>query len=116
MLEQHDLNTGMIDIRDSDLSAKVEERYNLLLKAYGEHSEYVQGFRAYMQIVGDCEKEYWKGNTNYHHIKAMNVEELADFICDIYADNVHNGEIRVDGQWMLDIDVENWLLRERSEK
>jgi hypothetical protein len=51
VLEQHDLTVGMIDICDSDRNEKVEKRYKLLLQAYGEHSEYVAGFRACMQIV-----------------------------------------------------------------
>jgi hypothetical protein len=46
--------------------------------------------------------------TNFDKIKAMSVEELADFICDIYASNEHK-EIRVDGEWMLPEDVEGWL-------
>jgi hypothetical protein len=53
--------------------------------------------------------------TNFERIKEMTVDEMADFICDIYADNDHNGEIRVGGQWMLDIDVEGWLEREVEE-
>ena len=56
-----------------------------------------------------------RGMTNFERIKGMTVDEMADFICDIYADNNHNGEIRVFGQWMLDIDVEGWLEREVGE-
>ena len=48
--------------------------------------------------------------TNFDIIKAMSVEQLANFICDIYASNEHR-EIRVDGKWMLPEDVEEWLER-----
>lgn len=34
-----------------DSKEYVKERYELLLKAYGEHSEYVSGFRACMEII-----------------------------------------------------------------
>lgn len=49
--------------------------------------------------------------TNFDRIKAMSVDELADFICDIYASNEHR-EIRVNGKWMHPEDVEEWLKRE----
>ena len=55
--------------------------------------------------------EQFKPMTNFERIKAMSVEELADFICDIYASNEHR-EIRVDGKWMHPEDVEEWLERE----
>ena len=48
--------------------------------------------------------------TNLERIRAMSVDELADFICDIYASNEHK-EIRVDGEWMLPECVEAWLMR-----
>lgn len=51
--------------------------------------------------------------TNFEKIKAMTVDELADFICDIYAINEY-GEIRLDGKWMLPEDVEEWLESEVS--
>lgn len=54
--------------------------------------------------------EHYKPMTNFERIKAMSVEKLADFICDIYASNEH-GELRVDGKWMLPEDVEEWLGR-----
>lgn len=46
--------------------------------------------------------------TNFEKIKAMSVEEMADFICDIYADNSHC-EIRIDGEWVHFEDVEEYL-------
>ena len=49
--------------------------------------------------------------TNFERIRSMSVEELANFICDIYASNEHR-EIRVDGKWMFPEDVEEWLERE----
>lgn len=52
--------------------------------------------------------DYYKPMTNFERIKAMSVEKLADFICDIYASNEHR-EIRVDGKWMHPEDVEEWL-------
>ena len=52
--------------------------------------------------------EYFKPMTNFERIKKMSVDELADFICDIYASNEHR-EIRVDGKWMHPEDVEEWL-------
>ena len=52
--------------------------------------------------------EYYKHMTNFERIKAMSVEKLADFICDIYASNKHK-EIRVDGKWMLPEDVEECI-------
>ena len=55
--------------------------------------------------------EHYKPMTNIERIKAMSVEELADFICDIYASNEHC-TIRVDGKWMFPEDVEEWLKRE----
>ena len=55
--------------------------------------------------------ERFKPMTNFDRIKAMSVEELADFICDIYASNEHR-EIRVNGKWMHPEDVEEWLVRE----
>lgn len=48
--------------------------------------------------------------TNYEHITSMSVEELANFICDIYASNEHK-EIRVNGIWMFPEDVEEWLTK-----
>ena len=51
--------------------------------------------------------------TNHEVIQSMSVSELADFICDIYASNEHH-EIRVDGNWMLPEDVEEWLKRARG--
>ena len=52
--------------------------------------------------------EKYEPMTNFDHIKKMSVEELADFICDIYASNEHR-EIRVNGKWMHPEDVEEWL-------
>ena len=52
--------------------------------------------------------------TNFERIKRMSVDELADFICDIYASNEHH-EIRVGGKWMLPEDVGEWLEREVTE-
>lgn len=50
--------------------------------------------------------------TNFDRIKEMSVGEMADFICDIYADNDHSPQIRVGGKWMFDTDVEEWLESE----
>ena len=55
--------------------------------------------------------DHFKSMTNFERIKAMSVEKLADFICDIYASNEHR-EIRVNGKWMHPEDVEEWLERE----
>lgn len=55
--------------------------------------------------------DQFKPVTNFERIKAMSVEALADFICDIYASNEHR-EIRVDDRWMHPEDVEEWLVRE----
>ena len=49
--------------------------------------------------------------TNYERIKNMSVEEMANFICDIYASDEHN-EIRVNGKWVLPEDVKEWLESE----
>ena len=49
--------------------------------------------------------------TNFERIKGMSVEELGDFICDIYSSNEHK-EIRVDGDWILPEDIEEWLEKE----
>lgn len=49
--------------------------------------------------------------TNFARIKRMSVDELSDFICDIYSSNEHE-EIRVDGDWILPEDVEEWLEKE----
>ena len=54
---------------------------------------------------------HFKPMTNLERIKKMSVENLADFICDIYADNEHR-QIRVNGKWMFPEDVEEWLERE----
>lgn len=54
--------------------------------------------------------DHFRIMTNHERIKAMTVEELADFICDIYASDEHR-EIRVDGKWMHPEDVEEWLER-----
>ena len=51
--------------------------------------------------------------TNFDRIKSMTVDELANFICDIYASNEHR-EIRVDGKWMFPEDVEEWLCEKIS--
>ena len=59
--------------------------------------------------------DYYKPITNFERIKAMSVEELADFICDIYSSNEHR-EIRVDGKWMHPEDVEEWLEREAEDE
>ena len=52
--------------------------------------------------------------TNFDRIKAMSIDELANFICDIYACNEYR-EIRVDGKWMFPEDVDEWLEREVDE-
>lgn len=54
--------------------------------------------------------DHYEPMTNSDRIKAMSVERLADFICDIYASNEHR-EIRVNGKWMHPEDVEEWLLK-----
>ncbi len=41
---------------DKAILKEMQDKYNLLLKAYGEHSEYVQGFMACMQIVENIAK------------------------------------------------------------
>ncbi len=43
----------------------------------------------------------------------MSVEEMADFICDIYAGG--HEEIRINGIWILPEDVEEWLESEEEE-
>ena len=66
------------------------------------------------QICPQCTHnaiDHFKPMTNFERIKAMSVEKLADFICDIYASNEHR-EIRVNGKWMHPEDVEEWLERE----
>lgn len=76
-----------------------------------------KGFCDNDSMCDDC--DHWNGEgseereyaTNFDRIKDMSVEELADFICDIYASNEHI-EIRVDGHWMFPEDVEEWLERE----
>ena len=52
--------------------------------------------------------------TNFEKIKAMSVEEMADFICDIYADNEH-GDIRIDGEWVFFENVTEYLESEVEE-
>ena len=66
------------------------------------------------QVCPHCETKTMGAHmsmTNFERIKAMSVENLADFICDIYASNEHR-EIRVDGKWMHPEDVEEWLEKE----
>ena len=58
-----------------------------------------------------CGMEKPKKQTNYDRIRNMSVEELADFIADIYADNDH-AEIRIDGEWLATEDIEKWLESE----
>lgn len=53
--------------------------------------------------------------TNYDRIKNMSVEEMANFIADIYADNEH-AEIRVNGEWLTAEDMEQWLKSEVSDE
>ena len=55
--------------------------------------------------------DHFKPTTNLDRIRGMSVDELADFICDIYSSNEHR-EIRVDGKWMHPEDVAEWLERE----
>lgn len=55
-----------------------------------------------------------KKQTNYDRIKAMSVEEMANFIADIYADNEH-AEIRINGEWLATEDIEQWLESEVEE-
>ena len=50
----------------------------------------------------------------YDRIRNMSIDEMADFICDIYADNVHR-EIRVNGEWLATKDMEKWLESEVTE-
>lgn len=57
--------------------------------------------------------DLYKPKTNFDRIKAMSVDELADFICDIYSSNEHV-EIRVNGKWMFPEDVEEWLEKPYS--
>lgn len=52
--------------------------------------------------------------TNFERIKAMSIEEMANFIADIYADNEH-AEIRVNGEWLTAEDMEQWLESEVEE-
>lgn len=62
----------------------------------------------------ECENRYtskFVAKTNYDRIKEMTVEELADFITDIYASNEHK-EIRIDGEWIDPDRVEEWLESE----
>ena len=59
--------------------------------------------------------EKYEPITNFDNIKKMSVEELADFICDIYASNEHR-EIRVNGKWMHPEDVEEWLERAKEDE
>ena len=59
--------------------------------------------------------EKYEPMTNFDNIKKMSVEELANFICDIYASNEHR-EIRVNGKWMHPEDVEEWLERAKEDE
>lgn len=52
--------------------------------------------------------------TNYDRIRSMSVEEMADFIADIYADNKHT-EIRINGKWIFPDDIAEWLESEIEE-
>ena len=52
--------------------------------------------------------------TNYERIKSMSIEEMANFIADIYADNEH-AEIRINGEWLATEDIEQWLESEVEE-
>lgn len=52
--------------------------------------------------------------TNFEKIKQMSVEEMADFIADIYADNEHT-EIRINGKWIFSDDIAEWLESEAQE-
>ena len=57
--------------------------------------------------------DQFKARTNLERIRAMSIDDLADFICDIYASNEHR-EIRVDGKWMHPEDVVEWLESEET--
>lgn len=80
-------------------SKKSRDNRGLLDRAADRIEELEAGYRKEQQM------------TNFERIKRMSVEELADFICDIYASNEHR-EIRVNGKWMHPEDVEEWLERE----
>ena len=79
-------------------SKKSRDNRGLLDRAADRIEELEAGYRKEQQM------------TNFERIKAMSVEMLADFICDIYASNEHR-EIRVNGKWMHPEDVEEWLER-----
>ena len=69
-----------LDMRESEL----ETRYKLILKAYGEHSEYVAGFRACMQIVERnevCEmKPYEATEIAYKNGYKQGVKDFAEML------------------------------------
>ena len=95
VLEQHDLNTGMIEIRDSDRNEELKDRYKILLKAYGEQSEYVSGFRACMEIIERevCEmKPYEATEVAYKNGYKQGVKDFAE---------------RVKGRLALNTDIDN---------
>lgn len=58
--------------------------------------------------------EMQKPKTNYDRIKSMSIDEMANFIADIYADNEH-AEIRINGEWLDSEDIEQWLESEVEE-
>ena len=66
---------------------------------------------AYQHLVPCHKCDLFEPITNYDRIRSMSKEELADFICDIYASNEH-ASIRVAGKWMLPEDIEDWLTSE----
>ena len=77
-----------------------------MLRCVNDNCDY---FKEYGECSSACQSHgFNKIVTNFDRIKAMSVEELADFICDIYSSNEHK-EIRVDGKWMFPEDVEEWL-------
>ena len=69
---------------DVDIKEYVKERYKLILKAYGEHSEYVAGFRACMQIVErneGCEmKPYEATEAAYKNGYKQGVKDFAEMV------------------------------------
>ena len=66
---------------DKAIQKELEEKYKLLLKAYGEHSEYVAGFRACMQIVeseGEKMKPYEATEIAYKNGYKQGVKDFAE--------------------------------------
>lgn len=60
-------------------------------------------------------KQGGEAMTNFERIKAMSVEEMAEFIRSIYDDDFDYNLLHIDGDLIFDSDVKEWLEREDAD-